>query len=1040
MSVLVLGASLMLRAEHLPIRTYTTADGLPHNNVNRIVKDSRGFLWFCTADGLSRFDGYAFTNFGTSQGLPHANVTDLLETRGGDYWVATEGGLVRFDPKGTPDGRVVYEKQLTAQGAMFTVVLPDEPDAGDQHARATTVLREGHDGTIWVGTNQGLYRLEQAVGHRSLRPVEIDLPNERPEQRRIADVLEDNGGSLWIAAPSGLYRRWPDGTAARYTEQDGLPNAYLHDLLEDHDGHLWAGTRLSGFFGFSADDTHRAPTVTVTFTYHPDDPTGLRTPWIFQLFEASDHRFWIATARGLAEFFPNGDDRGRHFHTYTEQNGLSYFDITALNEDLGGNLWMGTNTAGAMKLTLRGFSTYGDQDGITSVNAIFEDRAGDLCFRGHVLGDIRTSVFEGAQLDLLRGEPATLYARLGCFDGQRFDWFSPLAVDDLGWVSEHVTLQARTGEWWLGTPLGLSRYAVTDRLAQIRMAHPLARYTTTNGLADSQVFRLFEDSTGGVWVSTFNGLARWEPASQTMSDLTHSAGLPSFHDDRPRSFAEDPSGNVWIGFNNGLARFSRGKFTLLAAHEGLPPGAIMDMHVDRLGRLWLASAQSGLIRVDDASTNHPAFVSYTTAQGLSSDNTAVIAEDVNGHIYAGGGKGLDRLDPATGRVQHFTTADGLGSGSFLAAFRDRAGVLWFGMSSGLARLVPMPDRPAVAPPILVTAVRVSGVPQPLSALGERDVSLPDLAPGRNQLQIDFVGLGFRPGDVLSYQFRLQGADPDWSAPTEHRTVTYASLSAGRYTFMVRAVNSDGTTSDHAASIAFTILRPVWQRWWFLTLVALAAGLAIQALYRYRVARLLEMANMRMRIATDLHDDIGANLTRIALLTEVARQARGVADPAPDGPLASIARIARESVSSMSDIVWAINPKRDNLLDLTWRMRQHAEEVFTLRAIDLRFSGPNAAESSRLGVDVRRDLLLIFKEAVNNAARHSGCSRVEIDLRIDGARLSLTVVDDGAGFDASVEWDGQGLTSMHRRAERLKGTLIVTSAPGAGTGIALSIPL
>ena len=207
--------------------------------------------------------------------------------------------------------------------------------------------------------------------------------------------------------------------------------------------------------------------------------------------------------------------------------------------------------------------------------------------------------------------------------------------------------------------------------------------------------------------------------------------------------------------------------------------------------------------------------------------------------------------------------------------------------------------------------------------------------------------------------------------------------------------------------------------------------------------------MRTRIATDLHDDIGANLTRIALLSEVAdanrgdeRSARGSSARSgrpDDGPLTSIARIARESVGSMSDIVWAINPARDSLLDLTRRMRQHADEVFTLRDIALRFDAPGAHDSVRLGVDVRRDLLLIFKEAVNNAARHSGCSRVDIDLRVEGSRLVLTLADNGVGFDTSLESEGQGLMSMRRRAHRLKGTLEIASSAGAGTTVRLSIP-
>ncbi|HVS21466.1 MAG TPA: two-component regulator propeller domain-containing protein, partial [Pyrinomonadaceae bacterium] len=315
-------------AERLPIKTYTIADGLAHNEINKIVRDSRGFLWFCTADGLSRFDGYTFTNFGTDQGLPHANVTDLLETRSGEYWVATYGGIARFNPKGAPVNRVVYAGEAGAIAPMFTVIVPEDQD---RRAKAINVLLEDRNGTIWCGTRKGLHRLEDANGRLALREVDVGIPEEYPEQRIVSDLLEDRYGSLWIAAPSGLYRRWPDGAAARYTTREGLPNNYLQDLLEDHQGRLWVGTRLGGFFRIIADDTHSPPAIAQAFT----SKDGLPSFWVFQLFEASDGRFWVATASGLAEFFPESDEQGRRFHAYSEKNGLSYHDITALNEDLG---------------------------------------------------------------------------------------------------------------------------------------------------------------------------------------------------------------------------------------------------------------------------------------------------------------------------------------------------------------------------------------------------------------------------------------------------------------------------------------------------------------------------------------------------------------------------------------------------------------------------------------------------------------------------------------------------------------------------------
>jgi signal transduction histidine kinase/ligand-binding sensor domain-containing protein len=883
--------------------------------------------------------------------------------------------------------------------------------------------------------------------------VEVGFPNDDREQRLVGDVLEDSIGSVWIAAPSGLYRRWPDGSAARYGPRDGLPTAYLRDLLEDHDGRLWAGTPIAGFFRFRADGSHRPPVVDLAF-----DVPDLPHHWVFQLLETSGHRFWIATARGLAEFLPTGDDRGRRFRAYSTRNGLSYFDITALAEDAGGNLWLGTNSAGAMRLALNGLTAYGERDGLRQVGGVFNDRAGNLCFRGLLLGNARGTVFEGGRLDLVSTDQPHYYPRVGCFDGTRFTGFQPRSItpQGWGWVSEGLTLQTRRGEWWIGTGQGLYRFPAADRLDALRTARPLAIYTPKDGLATWQMYRLFEDSRGDVWVSTIaadtNGLARWDHRTARVVDMGGAPGLPSLKETLPRAFGEDVAGNVWVGFNGGLARYRGGTFELFTSGNGVPPGAVRDIHRDRAGRLWLASASSGLVRIDGATTPRPTFVAYTTAQSLSSNDIDAVTEDLDGRIYAAGARGVDRLAPATGHIEHFTTADGLAPGRFRDAFRDRTGVLWFGTTTGLGRMAPTPERPSAPPPVLISAVRVDGVPEPISALGEREVSLADFAPDQNQVQIDFVGLGFGSGDVLRYQYRLQGAGADWSAPTEQRSVTYANLRAGRYTFVVRAVNTDGTVSAQSAAMTFAILRPVWQRPWFLALAMLALSAMVFALHRYRIARLLEIVNMRTRIATDLHDDIGANLTRIALLSQVAGAqsmpvhpdasgSPGVVEiPRDDGPLASIARIARESVSSMSDIVWAINPARETLLDLTRRMRQHADEIFTLRDIELRFDAPDGRQDLRLSVDLRRDLLLIFKESVNNSARHSGCTRVEIDFRVERSRLLLRVADNGTGFDMSLESEGQGLVSMRRRARRLQGTLDLTSGHGLGTTMSLTIPL
>jgi signal transduction histidine kinase/streptogramin lyase len=680
------------------------------------------------------------------------------------------------------------------------------------------------------------------------------------------------------------------------------------------------------------------------------------------------------------------------------------------------------------------------------VGAIVADRAGGVCFRGYVLGDRHASIFDGGKIDLLHQGEITYWQTLGRYDGQRFTWFVPKALKGkyFGWVREGLTLQARNGEWWLAMNGQLYHFPVADSFADLVNARPLAVYGLESTKDISQIFRIFADSSGRIWISSFdsgtNRLLRWEPGKQTLSDLNGGANLPSLKDDIARSFAEDRVGNIWIGFSTGLARYRNGGFTFFTTKDGLPPGSINYIYTDHAGRLWLALSRGGLVRLDDSANEQPTFTSYTTAQGLSSNTIDVITEDLSGDIYAGTGRGLDRLDPTTGRVRHYTTADGLVSGSFLAALRDPNGVLWFGTHNGLSRFVPDTHEPAAPLPILISGLRVAGLPQPLSALGESDLRLPDLVANQNEMQIDFLGLSFTPGDVLRYQYRLEGTNADWSAPTDQRTVNLASLSPGRYRFLVRAVNSEGLVSAQPAVVSFTILPPLWQRWWFLMLTLAAVALAVYALYRYRVARLLELERVRTRIASDLHDDIGSNLSLIAGLSEMLNtQVRGSNGQIAER-LSIIASVSRRSVDAMSDIVWAVNPKRDNALDLSQRMRRFASDTLAARNIEFHLDAPNLDRNTRVNAEIRREVFLIFKEAINNVARHAACQTAEAHLRIERGAIILTLHDDGRGFKASNGDPGHGLESMRRRAHRLGGELKIDSTDGKGTTLELRIPL
>jgi signal transduction histidine kinase len=535
-----------------------------------------------------------------------------------------------------------------------------------------------------------------------------------------------------------------------------------------------------------------------------------------------------------------------------------------------------------------------------------------------------------------------------------------------------------------------------------------------------------------------------------MRNLENSPNLPSWREDPARVFGEDRAGNIWIGFGTGVARYRDGRFTFFTTNEGLPPGAIMNIYSDRVGRLWLASARGGLIRIDDPAAERPAFKSYTTAHGLSANSAQVITEDLYGRIYVSTGRGLDQLTPETGRIKHFTTDDGLAQGNIIAAFRDRTGAIWIGTHRGLSRFVPAPPETAPAPPILITGLNVAGERRSVSARGETEIAIADLEPDRNQLQIDFVSLGFAPGEALRYQYRLESTDAEWGALSEQRTVNYASLAPGRYRFLVRAVNSDGVASPNPATVTFTVLRPVWQRWWFIALATAFLGSLVYALYRYRVARLIELERVRTRIATDLHDDIGAGLSRVAILSEVVKQqVSGKAEQSVP-MLTEIADSARGLVEAMREIVWAIDPRREELSAVVSRVRQFAYDVLEAKGINWDFIVQPELEQIKLDPEQRRHLFLIFKEGLNNIARHADCQSVSMTLTLDRQQLWGEIRDDGRGFPArngtgSAEEpmgyaNGYGLENMRQRASQVGGQVWIDSAPGEGARIKLMIPL
>lgn len=1008
-----------LDAARLPLTMYTTADGLPHDEVTTIVSDSRGFLWFGTLEGLARFDGYRFTTYTTRDGLDDAFIRDLVESRSGVYWIATDSaGVSRYDP-GARGDRPRFKTFPLGRGARGDVEI--------------SALFEDREGNIWAASVGGLHRLDRGNLDGKFQPVDLGIAAD--EQTNLADLVEDGAGNLWIATTRGLRRRTPAGRVDLFRLRPGAGLDYAQVLLRDRQGRIWIGHQA----GLAVVDPHAvaasepaAPGSVLTFedVRWYTTTNGLPDADVRALHQSTDGRLWIGTRRGLAVF------DGVAIRRYSGDRTLDTA-INAVVEDRDGNIWAAPRGGGAIRISPRGFLSYGVEDGLANpaIVSVFETRAGDL-------------VAVAAQWTISR------------FDGDRFTSFHPnlpaglLASSTLRWA----IIQDHLGEWWVATGRGLYRFPKVERLEDLARAVPKAVYTTRDGLADDYISRLFEDSRGDIWISSFHPpvmLTRWERATGRFHRYGVGDGLPD--DNWANAFAEDQAGHVWLGLHNGgLARYRGrleardrsgtparprdGRFEVFGAGEGVPVGLTQGLYVDRQGRLWIAvRSAKGTGRIDDPGTARPRALPFAAAGALSSDNLRCFVEDSHGRIYIGTARGISRLDPATGQVTYLGVADGLAASEVWAAYRDRRGALWFGTSRGLSRLVEQPAATVAPPPAVISAVRIAGVPHPISEIGDTDLGHLDLEARQDQIQFDFFAVNFSAAGALRYQYMIEGVDPDWSAPTDQRSVA-ARLVPGRYRFLVRSVRN-GVPSPRPAVVSFSIAPPFWRRGWVLALAAAAAAaLAVFAAQRYRVARLLELERIRLRIATDLHDDIGSSLSQIAILSELALQQAGSNGWPVREALSRIASTSRELVDAMSDIVWAISPRRDHLEDLVQRMRRFGSDTFAPGDIEFRFTGPKAPSDLRLGADVRRQVYLVFKEAVANAVRHAACSAADVTVAREKDQLVLIISDNGRGFDQSRSRQGHGLLSMIQRAKALGGALDVDSQPGRGTRVTLKVPI
>jgi len=991
LALIVLPASLF--SERPPIQPYTTSEGLADDRINNVVTDSRGLVWFCTPQGLSRFDGYRIVNFSVADGLPHRDVTTLIETRLGAYLVGTDRGLCEFRERG--DGK-------------FTTYLPGSKPAEN----GITALLEDSAGRIWCGTFAGLFEM---TGDHKFHRRPLTAPGPGRDSVLINDMLEDSGHRLWVATRGGIDVIGRDGGIQHIALGPGTEN--VRALQMDRFGRIWAGTQ-DGLALLRAENS--AGTAGVERLYR--EAVGVKQLDITSLAASPDGALWAGASVGILRWFPS--DRPGPFRLLTRAQGLTDRQVNALAMDRAGNMWAGTEGAGVMKIQAAGLTTFSEQDGLGSdrVGSVLVDQAGTVLAITHTPRRHWVSVFDGAM-------------------------FHPLAVPGFSehppWGNHRILLQAKNGAWWAATAGGLCMYRPAQAAA-LGESRPQTCYAP-----DTLVYQIFEDSKGRVWASTeplhTNRLMRWDPGRSTISWI----------DDGPSrkelvgAFIEDQDGNVWMGLlRGGLLRYDGRGFTRFQQSAGVPPGSISDLYLDHAGRLWVASS-GGLGVVDEPGSPNFKMRVYGARDGLASSEVAAVVEDRAGRIYACTPKGVDRLDPQTGRVKHISAADGLAHGLIRGAVRDSSGDLWFATTQGISRLSPGADKPPAIPTVLITDLYIGRQRYSISQAGETRISRGDLQPSENQLRVAFVGFSDEPEAHLRYTYKLEGGAGGWQGPGREHEVNYAELAPGSYRFLVKATNSDGRESAAPAEIDFVILPPLWRRWWFQSLaLAGAAGLALAAHQRrlqWMTARVRllyeERLDERTRIARELHDTLLQSLAGVSLqLDGVAKQIRASSEPA-----ASQIRAVRQQVdASFLEARRKVQDLRSPTLQgrtLPAVLRESLEQIVAGHPVRLRMAV--TGQPRPLPEEIDEALLRIGQEAVANAVRHAQASEIQVSLCYEGRSLRLHVQDDGRGFDldeASRRVGHWGLRNMQERAHRIGAQWKISAAAARGTEIEASVPL
>lgn len=980
------------------------------------------------AAATNESSAWSYRAWQTDEGLPDNSVTGVAQTDDGYLWVATYGGLMRFN------------------GASFTSI----PLPTLQKKSICSMVLDRH-GRLWLGIDPDGVNCLDAKESRAFGLAD-GLPAER-----VAAMAEDREGTVWVASQGALCRIMDNHHVTRFTVTDGWPAGMNAWVSRSAKGEVWYSK--GGLVGVVRDGrlvqklTFKESIVRICaaggsglwicagsslFKYEEDREPELRAqlpanaePQV--LFEDQSGELWVGTAADGLFRLENG---------VLKKVPTSHKSIVCVSQDREGNIWVGTRGGGLNLIQPSAVALIAAESGLPfeSVSSVCEDSGG-----------CRWAVSQNGIL-----------AR--CCNGR----WDVLGTND-GWTGGYANCVAadKAGGVWMGTRNRTLHY-FRDGIWRV--------WQRQDGLRGGSIHLVYVDTGNDVWIVTGR-----PSILQRLHNGELSEPFPLPGENRTvRAMAETTDGKLWLGTSEGgILRVEDSALVIEPATTEMTGVPIRALEATPDGSLWIGYVGGGVGRLKGGKYSR-----VTTAIGLADDFASQLLADVNGGMWIVGNHGLFRaqLDDLTAvaeerekrlRCRVFGRQEGLpifqpNTANFPNACKGKDGRLWFALRSGLLTVQPQNIRDnLVPPPVLVERVRVddrvAGSYENFSQPGDQDggplinLRLPDaelrIPPEHRKVEFNVSTLSFTSPDNVHFRYRLENFDDGWMEGGLERSAKYPHLPAGTYRFHATACNNAGVWNETGATLTIIASPYFWQTWWFRgAMLALFTG-AVIAVVRYvsfrrlrRQMQLLEqqaaLYKERARIARDMHDEVGAKLTRLSLLSEMAGDHPEVPSSAR-GDVKEISETARETIRSFEEIVWAVNPRNDTLADLVNYLCRYVEDYFDGSPVQCAYDLPPEIPPAALSTEVRHEVFLAAKEALNNVLKHAGAKNVRVKVEMAADELRIIIADDGCGFDTASppkrSGGGNGLDNMRERLRSVGGRLECISQPGQGTCIVFSVP-